>query len=253
MNPIEAIEREQLQTNVPDFKPGDTVRVHVKVIEGEKERIQVFAGVVIRKQPRRHPRHLHRAQGVLRRRRRAHLPDSLAAHRQDRGDRPAATCAAPSCTTCASCPVRPPASPPRRHDKRAPRKRRERRAERSVAIALAASRDRAALAASGLLGAASDVHASRAAAATRQSPSSCAPSCTTRRARLDGAAQRAARSDLDAARRRATSPSTRPSTTSVARVDGAVRRGPTRRSPACRSPRTSPRRRAVDARRTARS
>lgn len=49
MNPIEAIEREQLQANVPDFKPGDSVRVHVKVIEGEKERIQVFAGVVIRK------------------------------------------------------------------------------------------------------------------------------------------------------------------------------------------------------------
>jgi large subunit ribosomal protein L19 len=49
MNPIEAIEREQLQSNIPEFKPGDTVRVHVKVIEGEKERIQVFAGVVIRK------------------------------------------------------------------------------------------------------------------------------------------------------------------------------------------------------------
>ena len=49
MNPIEAIEREQLQANIPDFKPGDSVRVHVKVIEGEKERIQVFAGVVIRK------------------------------------------------------------------------------------------------------------------------------------------------------------------------------------------------------------
>ena len=50
MNPtIEAIEREQLQQNVPDFKPGDSVKVHVKVIEGEKERIQVFAGVVIRR------------------------------------------------------------------------------------------------------------------------------------------------------------------------------------------------------------
>ena len=49
MNPIEAIEREQLQGNVPDYKPGDTVRVHVKVIECEKERIQVFAGVVLRK------------------------------------------------------------------------------------------------------------------------------------------------------------------------------------------------------------
>jgi large subunit ribosomal protein L19 len=49
MNPIEAIEREQLQQNLPEFKPGDSIKVHVKVIEGEKERIQVFAGVVIRK------------------------------------------------------------------------------------------------------------------------------------------------------------------------------------------------------------
>jgi large subunit ribosomal protein L19 len=49
MNPIEAIEREQLQANLPEFKPGDTVRVHVKVVEGEKERIQAFQGVVIRK------------------------------------------------------------------------------------------------------------------------------------------------------------------------------------------------------------
>jgi large subunit ribosomal protein L19 len=49
MNPIDVIEREQLKPQVPDFKPGDTVRVHVKVIEGEKERIQVFEGVVLRK------------------------------------------------------------------------------------------------------------------------------------------------------------------------------------------------------------
>ena len=47
MNPIEAIEREQLRDDIPEFKAGDTVRVHVKVVEGEKERIQVFAGVVI--------------------------------------------------------------------------------------------------------------------------------------------------------------------------------------------------------------
>jgi large subunit ribosomal protein L19 len=47
MNPIEAIEREQLRTDIPEFKPGDTVKVHVKVVEGEKERIQVFQGVVI--------------------------------------------------------------------------------------------------------------------------------------------------------------------------------------------------------------
>jgi len=47
MNVIDAIEREQLKSDIPDFKPGDTVRVHVRVIEGEKERTQVFEGVVI--------------------------------------------------------------------------------------------------------------------------------------------------------------------------------------------------------------
>jgi large subunit ribosomal protein L19 len=49
MTVIDTIEREQLRSDLPDFKPGDTVRVHVKVIEGEKERIQVFEGVVLRK------------------------------------------------------------------------------------------------------------------------------------------------------------------------------------------------------------
>lgn len=44
---IDAIEAEQLRSDVPTFKAGDTVRVHVKVVEGEKERIQVFEGVVI--------------------------------------------------------------------------------------------------------------------------------------------------------------------------------------------------------------
>ncbi len=49
MTLIDTIEREQLKTDIPIFKPGDTVRVHVKVIEGEKERIQVFEGVVLRR------------------------------------------------------------------------------------------------------------------------------------------------------------------------------------------------------------
>ncbi len=49
MTVIDAIEREQLRTDVPKFKPGDTVRVHVKVVEGDKERIQAFEGVVIRR------------------------------------------------------------------------------------------------------------------------------------------------------------------------------------------------------------
>jgi large subunit ribosomal protein L19 len=49
MNPMELVEREQLRTDLPDFRVGDTVRVHVKIVEGEKERIQLFEGVVIRK------------------------------------------------------------------------------------------------------------------------------------------------------------------------------------------------------------
>jgi large subunit ribosomal protein L19 len=49
MTLIDTIEREQLKSDIPQFKPGDTVRVHVKVIEGEKERIQVFEGVVLRR------------------------------------------------------------------------------------------------------------------------------------------------------------------------------------------------------------
>jgi large subunit ribosomal protein L19 len=47
MNIVEKIEQEQLRADVPDVQPGDTVKVHVKVVEGEKERIQVFEGVVI--------------------------------------------------------------------------------------------------------------------------------------------------------------------------------------------------------------
>lgn len=49
MNLMEAVEREQLRTDLPDFRVGDTIRVHVKIVEGEKERIQPFEGVVIRK------------------------------------------------------------------------------------------------------------------------------------------------------------------------------------------------------------
>jgi len=47
MNPMELVEREQLRTDLPDFRVGDTIRVHVKIVEGEKERIQPFEGVVI--------------------------------------------------------------------------------------------------------------------------------------------------------------------------------------------------------------
>ncbi|MFZ5570375.1 MAG: 50S ribosomal protein L19 [Thermodesulfobacteriota bacterium] len=47
MQLIEAIEREQMRLDHPDFAPGDTVTVHVRIKEGEKERVQAFQGVVI--------------------------------------------------------------------------------------------------------------------------------------------------------------------------------------------------------------
>jgi len=49
MDLISSIEKEQVRQDIPDFKPGDTVKVHVKVVEGGKERIQVFEGVVIKR------------------------------------------------------------------------------------------------------------------------------------------------------------------------------------------------------------
>jgi large subunit ribosomal protein L19 len=49
MNIIDVIEREQMRSDIPEFASGDTLRVHVKVVEGGKERIQVFEGVVIRR------------------------------------------------------------------------------------------------------------------------------------------------------------------------------------------------------------
>ena len=49
MNTLQAIENEQLRRDLPPFRTGDTVRVHVKIREGEKERIQVFEGVVLRR------------------------------------------------------------------------------------------------------------------------------------------------------------------------------------------------------------
>lgn len=47
---IDEITKEQLRTDHPDFRAGDTVKVHVKVVEGSRERIQVFEGVVIKRQ-----------------------------------------------------------------------------------------------------------------------------------------------------------------------------------------------------------
>ena len=50
MNILETLEKEQLRSDIPDFAPGDTVRVHAKIVEGSRERIQMFEGVVISRQ-----------------------------------------------------------------------------------------------------------------------------------------------------------------------------------------------------------
>ncbi|MBQ9365344.1 MAG: 50S ribosomal protein L19 [Schwartzia sp.] len=50
MNIIEELEKEQLRSDIPEFRPGDTVRVHCKIVEGTRERIQMFEGVVIARQ-----------------------------------------------------------------------------------------------------------------------------------------------------------------------------------------------------------
>lgn len=50
MNIISVLEQEQLRDDIPAFRPGDTVKVHVKVVEGNRERVQIFEGVVIGRQ-----------------------------------------------------------------------------------------------------------------------------------------------------------------------------------------------------------
>jgi large subunit ribosomal protein L19 len=50
MNKVDLVEKPRLREDLPDFRPGDTVRVHVRVAEAGRERIQVFQGVVIRRQ-----------------------------------------------------------------------------------------------------------------------------------------------------------------------------------------------------------
>ena len=50
MHPTEIIDRDSLRDDIPEFRPGDTVKVHVRVVEGNRERVQVFQGIVIRRQ-----------------------------------------------------------------------------------------------------------------------------------------------------------------------------------------------------------
>ncbi len=50
MNPTDLVEQQQLRDDIPSFGPGDTLKVHVRVVEGNRQRVQIFEGVVIRRQ-----------------------------------------------------------------------------------------------------------------------------------------------------------------------------------------------------------
>ena len=50
MKPTDLVDNRHMRTDIPDFGPGDTLKVHVRVVEGSRERVQVFQGVVIRRQ-----------------------------------------------------------------------------------------------------------------------------------------------------------------------------------------------------------
>jgi large subunit ribosomal protein L19 len=50
MNTLDALDAQSLRDDIPAFRPGDTLKVHVRVIEGSRQRVQVFQGVVIRRQ-----------------------------------------------------------------------------------------------------------------------------------------------------------------------------------------------------------
>ena len=64
---IQELENGLLRTDLPEFRVGDTVRVHYKIVEGDKDRIQVFQGVRDEASPRWGTQHVHRAQSQLQR------------------------------------------------------------------------------------------------------------------------------------------------------------------------------------------
>ncbi len=50
MNPTDIVDQQTLRSDIPDFAPGDTLKVHVRVVEGGRERVQVFQGIVLKRQ-----------------------------------------------------------------------------------------------------------------------------------------------------------------------------------------------------------
>ena len=83
MNIIETLENEQLRNDIPAFRPGDTVRVHVKVVEGKTERIQVFEGHCYCEKKSWRKGNIYCTSYFLWRRCRKNIPDSFSAFGKD--------------------------------------------------------------------------------------------------------------------------------------------------------------------------
>ena len=107
MNVLDELVQDQLRTDLPELASGDTVKVSAKVVEGNRERIQVFEGTVMRLRGGGITRSITVRRIATRRRRRADLQGQQPAHREDRGRPPRPSPAAPSCTSCASASARP--------------------------------------------------------------------------------------------------------------------------------------------------
>jgi len=82
VNIVDTIEREQMRADLPDFGAGDTVRVHVRVVEGVRERIQVFEGVVLGRRRKRPFRVIYCKEDLIWDRSRKDLSGSFAQDRQ---------------------------------------------------------------------------------------------------------------------------------------------------------------------------
>ena len=105
MNPTDLVDRESLRDDIPEFRPGDTLKVHVRVVEGNRERVQVFQGAAIRRQGSgiRETFTVRKVSfGVgVERTFPVHSPIIAKIERS-----PRATSVAPSCTTCATASAR---------------------------------------------------------------------------------------------------------------------------------------------------
>ena len=109
MNPTDIIDRDSLRDDIPEFRPGDTVKVHVRVVEGTRERVQVFQGAVVRRQ----------GTGVRETFTVRKVSFGVGVERTFPVHSPVidqtevvswATCGGPSCTTCGTATARPPRS-----------------------------------------------------------------------------------------------------------------------------------------------